>query len=166
MCRVTRLGGGRGPWEPGLFPNGHSGFQTEGLVASCVCMYDGQELCIPWPMDPPCHMQTGALSAEVLNRRHRAALAGRSLSSPPGQANPVPGRPRHPSLGAAPDGPGPESGQQLGQGLDDSGKGWMESWILTPTRPWEGGARAPHRLSLPLSPQETCSPQRPWTGTC
>lgn len=86
-------------------------------------------------------MQTGALSAEVLNRRHRAALAGRSLSSPPGQANPVPGRPRHPSLGAAPDGPGPESGQQLGQGLDDSGKGWMEGWILTPRRPWEGGAQ-------------------------
>lgn len=69
------------------------------------------------------------MSAEVLGRRQRAALAGRSLSSPSGRANPVPGRPRHPSLDAIPDGSGPEPGQQLGQGLDDSGKGWMGSWV-------------------------------------
>lgn len=86
-------------------------------------------------------MQPGALSAEVLGRQRRAALAGRSLSSPPGQVNPVHGHPRHPSLGAAPDGSGPEPGQQLGPGLDDSGKGWIGSWILTPRRPWGGGAQ-------------------------
>ena len=91
-------------------------------------------------------MQAGALSAEVLGRRRRAALAGRSLSSPPGRVNPVLGRPQRPSLGAAPDRPGPESGQQLGQGMDDSGEGWMESWILTP-RSWEGGAQG---TTLPL----------------
>ncbi|KAM7321799.1 hypothetical protein ACRRTK_018640 [Alexandromys fortis] len=79
------------------------------------------------PLDPPsqqgCRSLTwvGALSAEVLGRRHRAALAGRSLSSPSGRTNPVSGRPRHPSLDAIPDGSGPEPGQQLGQGLDDSG---------------------------------------------
>ncbi|XDC50368.1 hypothetical protein R6Z07M_001550 [Ovis aries] len=77
----------------------------------------------PLPPSPlaPVKVQTGALSAEVLGRRRRVALAGRSLSSPQGRVNPVPGRPRHPSLGVAPDGPGPEPGQQLGQGLDDSG---------------------------------------------
>nr|XP_048309729.1 von Willebrand factor A domain-containing protein 5B2 isoform X3 [Myodes glareolus] len=75
----------------------------------------------PLPVPPPSPFKVGALSAEVLGRRHRAALAGRSLSSPSGRANPVPGRPRHPSLDAIPDGSGPEAGQQLGQGLDDSG---------------------------------------------
>ncbi|CAO2631301.1 von Willebrand factor A domain-containing protein 5B2 [Lemmus lemmus] len=75
----------------------------------------------PLPVPPPSPFKVGALSAEVLGRRHRAALAGRSLSSPSGRANPVPGRPRPPSLDAVPDGSGPESGQQLGQGLDDSG---------------------------------------------
>lgn len=69
------------------------------------------------------------MSAEVLGRRQRAALAGRSLSSPSGRAKPVPGRPRHPSLDAIPHGSGPEPGQQLGQGLDDSGKGWVGSWV-------------------------------------
>lgn len=98
-------------------------------------------------MDPTSQVQAGALSAEVLGRRCRVALAGRSLSSPPGRVNPVPGRPRHPSLGAAPDGPGPEPGQQLGQGLDDSGKDWMGSWILTPRRPWGGGVQG---TTLPL----------------
>lgn len=72
-------------------------------------------------------MQTGAFSAEVLGRRRRAALTGRSLSSPPGRVNSVPGHLRpSPSLGIAPDGPGPEPGQLLGQGLDDSGKGYGE----------------------------------------
>ncbi|XP_023364422.1 von Willebrand factor A domain-containing protein 5B2 isoform X2 [Otolemur garnettii] len=75
----------------------------------------------PLPAPPPTPFKAGALSTEVLGRRHRVALAGRSLSSPPGRANPVPGRPWQPSLGAAPDGPGPEASQQLGQGLDDSG---------------------------------------------
>ncbi|CAI9175458.1 unnamed protein product [Rangifer tarandus platyrhynchus] len=75
----------------------------------------------PLPPSPLAPVKTGALSAEVLGRRRRAALAGRSLSSPQGRVNPVPGRSRHPSLGVAPDGPGPEPGQQLGQGLDDSG---------------------------------------------
>nr|XP_039334631.1 von Willebrand factor A domain-containing protein 5B2 isoform X1 [Saimiri boliviensis boliviensis] len=75
----------------------------------------------PLPAPTPAPFKVGALSAEMLGRQHRAALAGRSLSSPPGRANPVPSRPRKPSLGAAPDGPSPESGQQLGQGLDDSG---------------------------------------------
>ncbi|XP_008829494.1 von Willebrand factor A domain-containing protein 5B2 isoform X1 [Nannospalax galili] len=75
----------------------------------------------PLPVPPPSPFKVGALSAEVLGRQHRAALAGRSLSSPLGRANPVPGRPRHPSLDVVPDGSGPEPGQQLGQGLDDSG---------------------------------------------
>lgn len=152
-----------------LFPKGGEQPFRVSDKGTCgqVCVYHGQELCISWPVDPTSHMQAGALSAEVLNRRRRVALAGRSLSSPPGRVNPVPGRPRHPSLGAAPDGPGLESGQQLGQGLDDSGKGWMESWILTPGRPWEGGAQGTTLpLSLPLFPQETCSRQPPWTGTC
>ncbi|XP_037381095.1 von Willebrand factor A domain-containing protein 5B2 [Talpa occidentalis] len=74
----------------------------------------------PLPPPPLAPIKPGALSAEVLGRRRRVALAGRSLSSPPGQVNPVSGGPRHPSLGTAPDGSGPESGQQLGQGLDDS----------------------------------------------
>ncbi|KAK1344083.1 hypothetical protein QTO34_014642 [Cnephaeus nilssonii] len=122
------------------------------------------------PLDPPSqqgcrslaweNLQTGALSAEVLNRRRRAALAGRSLSSPSGQVNPVPGRPRHPSLGAAPDGPGPESGQQLGQGLDDSGNllspapmDWdmlMEPPFLFTAVPPDGEPAPP---AVPLPPQ-------------
>ncbi|XP_059543172.1 von Willebrand factor A domain-containing protein 5B2 isoform X1 [Myotis daubentonii] len=114
----------------------------------------------PLPPPPLAPVKTGALSAEVLNRRHRAALAGRSLSSPPGQANPVPGRPRHPSLGAAPDGPGPESGQQLGQGLDDSGNllspapmDWdmlMEPPFLFTAVPPDGESAPP---AVPLPPQ-------------
>ncbi|XP_038201166.1 von Willebrand factor A domain-containing protein 5B2 isoform X5 [Arvicola amphibius] len=75
----------------------------------------------PLPVPTPSPFKVGALSAEVLGRRHRAALAGRSLSSPSSRANPVPGRPQHPSLDAIPDGSGPEPGQQLGQVLDDSG---------------------------------------------
>lgn len=87
----------------------------------CVCMMAGSSRFLDqWTS---LLMQVGALSAEVLGRQHRAALAGRSLSSPPGRVNPVPGHPRHPSLGTAPDEPGPEPEQQLGQGLDDSGKG-------------------------------------------
>ncbi|XP_070262794.1 von Willebrand factor A domain-containing protein 5B2 isoform X3 [Myotis yumanensis] len=114
----------------------------------------------PLPPPPLAPVKPGALSAEVLNRRHRAALAGRSLSSPPGQANPVPGRPRHPSLGAAPDGPGPESGQQLGQGLDDSGNllspapmDWdmlMEPPFLFTAVPPDGESAPP---AVPLPPQ-------------
>ncbi|XP_015425918.1 PREDICTED: von Willebrand factor A domain-containing protein 5B2, partial [Myotis davidii] len=119
-----------------------------------------QQGCRSCPLPPPplAPVKTGALSAEELNRQHRAALAGRSLSSPPGQANPVPGRPRHPSLGAAPDGPGPESGQQLGQGLDDSGNllspapmDWdmlMEPPFLFTAVPPDGES-APPAVSLP-----------------
>lgn len=100
-------------------------------------------------------MQVGAMSAEVLGRRQRAALAGRSLSSPSGRANPVPGRPRHPSLDAIPDGSGPEPGQQ---GLDDSGKGWMGSWV-SDIKAVEVEHSAPRCLP-DTSPQET------WTGIC
>ncbi|XP_017721510.1 PREDICTED: von Willebrand factor A domain-containing protein 5B2 isoform X8 [Rhinopithecus bieti] len=75
----------------------------------------------PLPAPTPAPFKVGALSTEMLGRQHRAALAGRSLSSPPGRANQVPSRPRKPSLGAILDGPSPEPGQQLGQGLDDSG---------------------------------------------
>lgn len=94
-------------------------------------------------MDSTSQVQTGALSAEVLGRRRRVALAGRSLSSPQGRVNPVPGRPRHPSLGVAPDGPGPEPGQQLGQGLDDSGKGYGEAAFCHPGGCGEVEPRAP-----------------------
>ncbi|KAB1283285.1 von Willebrand factor A domain-containing protein 5B2 [Camelus dromedarius] len=114
----------------------------------------------PLPPPPLAPVKTGALSAEVLGRRCRAALAGRSLSSPPGRANPVPGHPRHPSLDVAPDGPGPEPGQQLGQGLDDSGNllspapmDWdmlMEPPFLFTAVPHNGELATP---PVPLPPQ-------------
>ncbi|KAM8770622.1 von Willebrand factor A domain-containing protein 5B2 isoform 2-T2 [Rhynchonycteris naso] len=113
----------------------------------------------PLPPPPLAPVKAGALSAEVLGRQRRAALAGRSLSSPPGRVNPFPGCPRHPSLGA-PDGPGPESGQQLGQGLDDSGHllspapmDWdmlMEPPFLFTAVPPDGEPAAP---AVPLPPQ-------------
>ncbi|XP_041534010.1 von Willebrand factor A domain-containing protein 5B2 isoform X6 [Microtus oregoni] len=114
----------------------------------------------PLPVPPPSPFKVGALSAEVLGRWHRAALAGRSLSSPSGRANPVPGRPRHPSLDAIRDGSGPEQGQQLGQGLDDSGNllspaplDWdmlMEPPFLFKAVPPNGEQTAP---AEPLPPQ-------------
>ncbi|XP_036059040.1 von Willebrand factor A domain-containing protein 5B2 isoform X2 [Onychomys torridus] len=114
----------------------------------------------PLPVPPPAPFKVGALSAEVLGRRHRAALAGRSLSSPSGQANPVPGRPRHPSLDAIADGTGPEPRQQLGQGLDDSGNllspvplDWdmlMEPSFLFKAVPPNGDSAPP---AEPLPPQ-------------
>nr|XP_012592364.1 von Willebrand factor A domain-containing protein 5B2 isoform X3 [Microcebus murinus] len=114
----------------------------------------------PLPAPPPAPFKAAALSSEVLGRRHRVALAGRSLSSPPGRANPVSGRPQHPSLGAAPDGPGPEPGQQLGQGLDDSGNllspaplDWdmlMEPPFLFTAVPPNGESAPP---AVPLPPQ-------------
>ncbi|XP_053420274.1 von Willebrand factor A domain-containing protein 5B2 isoform X2 [Nycticebus coucang] len=114
----------------------------------------------PLPAPPPAPFKAGALSTEVLGRRRRVALAGRSLSSPPGRANPVPGRPRQPSLGAAPDGPGPEASQQLGQGLDDSGNllspaplDWdmlMEPPFLFTAAPPNGESAPP---AVPLLPQ-------------
>ncbi|XP_040607011.1 von Willebrand factor A domain-containing protein 5B2 isoform X5 [Mesocricetus auratus] len=114
----------------------------------------------PLPVPPPAPFKVGALSAEVLGRRHRAALAGRSLSSPSGRTNPVPGRPRHPSLDAIPDGTGPEPGQQLGQGLDDSGNllspaplDWdmlMEPSFLFKAVPANGESAPP---AEPLPPQ-------------
>ncbi|XP_064135295.1 von Willebrand factor A domain-containing protein 5B2 isoform X2 [Loxodonta africana] len=75
----------------------------------------------PLPAPPAASIKAEALSAEVLGHQCRAVLAHRSLSSPPGRANPALGHPRHPSLGTASDGLGHEPGQQLGQGLDDSG---------------------------------------------
>ncbi|XP_059867013.1 von Willebrand factor A domain-containing protein 5B2 [Delphinus delphis] len=114
----------------------------------------------PLPPPPLAPVKTGALSAEVLGRRHRAALTGRSLSSPPGRVNSVPGHLRHPSLGVAPDGPGPEPGQLLGQGLDDSGNllspapmDWdmlMEPPFLFTAVPLSGELAPP---AIPLPPQ-------------
>ncbi|KAL1787941.1 hypothetical protein HispidOSU_010933 [Sigmodon hispidus] len=114
----------------------------------------------PLPVPPPAPFKVGALSAEVLGRRHRAALAGRSLSSPSGRANPVSGRPRPPSLDAIPDGSGPEPRQQLGQGLDDSGNSlspvpldWdmlMEPSFLFKAVAPNGGSASP---AEPLPPQ-------------
>ncbi|XP_068401539.1 von Willebrand factor A domain-containing protein 5B2 isoform X3 [Eschrichtius robustus] len=114
----------------------------------------------PLPPPPPAPVKTGALSAEVLGRRRRAALTGRSLSSPPGRVNSVPGHLRHPSLGIAPDGPGPEPGQLLGQGLDDSGSllspapmDWdmlMEPPFLFTAVPPSGELAPP---AIPLPPQ-------------
>ncbi|XP_073660048.1 von Willebrand factor A domain-containing protein 5B2 [Tursiops truncatus] len=114
----------------------------------------------PLPPPPLAPVKTGALSAEVLGRRHRAALTGRSLSSPPGRVNSVPGHLRHPSLGVAPDGPGPEPGQLLGQGLDDSGNllspapmDWdmlMEPPFLFTAVPPSGELAPP---AIPLPPQ-------------
>ncbi|XP_060028039.1 von Willebrand factor A domain-containing protein 5B2 isoform X3 [Erinaceus europaeus] len=72
---------------------------------------------LPLPPPPLAPIKAEALSTQVMGRHCRAALAGRSLSSPAGRVNPAPGRPRTPSLGAAPD----ETGQLLGPGLDDSG---------------------------------------------
>ncbi|XP_036707322.1 von Willebrand factor A domain-containing protein 5B2 isoform X9 [Balaenoptera musculus] len=114
----------------------------------------------PLPPPPPAPVKTGALSTEVLGRRRRAALTGRSLSSPPGRVNSVPGHLRHPSLGVAPDGPGPEPGQLLGQGLDDSGSllspapmDWdmlMEPPFLFTAVPPSGELAPP---AIPLPPQ-------------
>ncbi|XP_013368812.1 PREDICTED: von Willebrand factor A domain-containing protein 5B2 isoform X1 [Chinchilla lanigera] len=111
--------GSQGPGSPeGTFPLDPP--SQQGCRSLAWAEPAGSRSC-PLPVPPQASFKAGALSAEVLGRRHRAALAGRSLSSPPGRANPAPGRPRHPSLGAVPDGTGPEPGQQLGQGLDDSG---------------------------------------------
>nr|KAF6476871.1 von Willebrand factor A domain containing 5B2 [Rousettus aegyptiacus] len=118
----------------------------------------------PLPPPPLAPVKVGALSAEVLGRQHRAALAGRSLSSPPGRVNPVPGRPRHPSLGTAPEEPGPEPGQQLGQGLDDSGNllspAPME-WDMLMEPPFLFTAVSPNGESAP-----TAMPLPPQTPRC
>ncbi|XP_027439265.1 von Willebrand factor A domain-containing protein 5B2 isoform X5 [Zalophus californianus] len=116
----------------------------------------------PLPPPPLAPVKSGALSAEVLGRRHRAALAGRSLSSPPGQVNPVPGYPQHLSLGTAPGGPGPESGQQLGQGLDDSGNLLSPApmdWDMLMEPPFLFTAMPPSGESAP--PAEALPPQAP-----
>ncbi|XP_037695383.1 LOW QUALITY PROTEIN: von Willebrand factor A domain-containing protein 5B2 [Choloepus didactylus] len=114
----------------------------------------------PLPAPLPAPFKAGVLSAEVLGRRRRAALAGRSLSSPPDRANPGPGRPWQPSLGAAPEGPGLKPGQQLGQGLDESGNllspapmDWdmlMEPPFLFTAVPPNGELAPP---AVPLPPQ-------------
>ncbi|XP_038318852.1 von Willebrand factor A domain-containing protein 5B2 isoform X2 [Canis lupus familiaris] len=116
----------------------------------------------PLPPPPLASVKSGALSAEVLGRRRRAALAGRSLSSPPGQVNPVPGCPRHPSLGIARDGPGPESGLQLGQGPDDSGNLLSPAamdWDMLMEPPFLFSAMPPSGESAP--PAVTLPPQAP-----
>ncbi|XP_057621560.1 von Willebrand factor A domain-containing protein 5B2 isoform X2 [Chionomys nivalis] len=117
----------------------------------------------PLPVPPPSPFKVGALSAEVLGRRHRAALAGRSLSSPSSRANPaVPGRPRHPSLDAIPDGSGPEPGQQLGQGLDDSGNLLSPApldWDMLMEPPFLFKAVPPN--GEPTPPAEPLPPQAP-----
>nr|XP_020031407.1 von Willebrand factor A domain-containing protein 5B2 isoform X1 [Castor canadensis] len=117
----------------------------------------------PLPASAPSPLKAGTLSAEVLGRRHRAALAGRSLSSPTGRANPVPGRPRQPSLGAIPDGPGFEPGQQLGQGLDDSGNLLSPApmdWDMLMEPPFLFTAVSPNGESAPPTvPQPPQAPQ-------
>ncbi|XP_059019275.1 von Willebrand factor A domain-containing protein 5B2 isoform X2 [Mustela lutreola] len=116
----------------------------------------------PLPPPPLAPVKSGALSAEVLGRRRRVALAGRSLSSPPGQVNPVPGHPQHPSLGTAPDRPGPESVQQLGQGLDDSGNLLSPApmdWDMLMEPPFLFTALPPNGESAP--PAEALPPQAP-----
>ncbi|XP_075411985.1 von Willebrand factor A domain-containing protein 5B2 [Tenrec ecaudatus] len=76
----------------------------------------------PLPAPPAtASYKAGALSTEVLGCQRRAVLAGRSLSSPPGWTNAALTHHQHSTPASAPDGPGPEPGQQLGQGLDDSG---------------------------------------------
>ncbi|XP_003476966.2 von Willebrand factor A domain-containing protein 5B2 isoform X2 [Cavia porcellus] len=116
----------------------------------------------PLPAPPQASFKAGALSAEVLGRRCRAALAGRSLSSPPGRANPVPGHLRHPSLSAVPDGAGPEPAQQLGQGLDDSGNllspGPLD-WDMLMEPPYLFTAVPPCEVSA--LPAEPLPPQAP-----
>ncbi|XP_045152348.1 von Willebrand factor A domain-containing protein 5B2 [Echinops telfairi] len=76
----------------------------------------------PLPAPPATvSFKAGALSSDVLGYQRRAVLAGRSLSSPPGWTNAALVHHQHSTLASASDGPGPEPGQQLGQGLDDSG---------------------------------------------
>ncbi|XP_076973846.1 von Willebrand factor A domain-containing protein 5B2 isoform X2 [Tamandua tetradactyla] len=119
-------------------------------AGSCSC---------PLPAPPMAPFKAGALSAEVLGRRRRAALAGRSLSSPPGRPNPVLGHSWQPHLGAAPDGPGPEPGQQLGQSLDESGNLLSPSpmdWDMLMEPPFLFTAVPPDGespVSVPLPPQ-------------
>ncbi|XP_021111818.1 von Willebrand factor A domain-containing protein 5B2 isoform X3 [Heterocephalus glaber] len=115
----------------------------------------GSQSC-PLPAPPQSSLKAGALSAEVLGRQHRAALVGRSLSSPPGWANPVPGQPRHPSLGAVLDGAVLKPGQQLGQGLDDSGTMDWDMWMEPPF----SFTAVPPREE-PAPPAEPLPPQAP-----
>ncbi|XP_027632512.1 von Willebrand factor A domain-containing protein 5B2 [Tupaia chinensis] len=150
--------GSRGPGSPeGSIPLDPP--SQQGCRSLAWGEHAGSRSC-PLPGSQPAPLQVGALSAEALGRRRRVALAGRSLSSPPGRANPVPGRPRHPSLSAAPEGPSPEQGAQLGQGLDDSGNllspapmDWdmlMEPPFLFTAVPPSGESASP---SVPLPPQ-------------
>nr|XP_045006759.1 von Willebrand factor A domain-containing protein 5B2 [Jaculus jaculus] len=128
---------------------GRRSLAWEEPAGSCSC---------PLPAPPRAPFKVAALSAEVLGRQQRAALAGRSLSSPPGQANPVPSRPRHPSLDAVPDG----SGQQLGQGLDDSGNLLSPApmdWDMLMEPPFLFSAVPPNVESAP--PAEPLPPQAP-----
>ncbi|XP_040126128.2 von Willebrand factor A domain-containing protein 5B2 isoform X6 [Ictidomys tridecemlineatus] len=152
--------GSQGPGSPeGYFPLDPP--SQQGCRSLAWGESTGSRSC-PLPAPPQSPFKAGALSAEVLGRRHRAALAGRSLSSPPGQANPVPCRPRQPSLGAVPDVPGPESGQQLGQGLDDSGNLLSPApmdWDMLMEPPFLFTAVPPNREPTP--PAVPVPPQAP-----
>ncbi|XP_048659946.1 von Willebrand factor A domain-containing protein 5B2 isoform X5 [Marmota marmota marmota] len=152
--------GSQGPGSPeGYFPLDPP--SQQGCRSLAWGESTGSRSC-PLPAPPQSPFKPGALSAEVLGRRHRAALAGRSLSSPPGRANPVPCRPRQPSLGAVPDVPGPESGQQLGQGLDDSGNLLSPApmdWDMLMEPPFLFTAVPPNREPTP--PAVPVPPQAP-----
>ncbi|XP_007934119.1 von Willebrand factor A domain-containing protein 5B2 [Orycteropus afer afer] len=116
----------------------------------------------PLPAPPAASFKAGALSAEVLGCQRRAVLAGRSLSSPPGQASPAPGHSQHPSLAAAPDGLGPEPGQQLEQGLDDSGNLISPApmdWDMLMEPPFLFTAVSPNGELAPAAPMSLQAPR-------
>ncbi|KAM9225172.1 von Willebrand factor A domain-containing protein 5B2 isoform 3-T3 [Dugong dugon] len=117
----------------------------------------------PLPAPAVASFKAGASSAEVLGHQRRAVLAHRSLSSPPGRANPALGHPQHPSLGTVPDGRGPEPGQQLGQGLDDSGNLLSPApmdWDMLMDPPFLFTAVSPNGDSAP--PAAPVPPQAPY----
>ncbi|XP_012888517.1 PREDICTED: von Willebrand factor A domain-containing protein 5B2 [Dipodomys ordii] len=148
--------GSQGPGSPeGSFPLDPP--SQQGCRSLAWVEPAGSRSC-PLPAPPPAPFKAGALSAEVLGRRHRAALPGRSLSSPPGRANPAPGQPRHPSLGAVPDVPGSEPSQQLGQGLDESGNLLSPApmdWdmLMEPPFLFTATSSEPVPSAVPLPPQ-------------
>ncbi|KAM6224662.1 von Willebrand factor A domain-containing protein 5B2 [Rhynchocyon petersi] len=116
----------------------------------------------PLPASSTASSKGGALSGEMVGCQHRAILAGRSLSTPLGRANPVVGHPRHPSLGTSPDGPGHEPGQQLGKGLDDSGHLLSPApmdWDMLMEPPFSFTAVSPNEEPAPLV--KPMSPQAP-----
>ncbi|XP_048201824.1 von Willebrand factor A domain-containing protein 5B2 [Perognathus longimembris pacificus] len=143
--------GSQGPGSPeGSFPGEPPSQQG---CRSLAWVEPAASRSCPLPAPPPASFKAGALSAEVLGRQHRAALPGRSLSSPPGRASPAPRQPGRPSLGAVPDGPGPEPGPQLGQGLEESGN------LLSPMD-WDMLMEPPFLFTAASS--EPAPPAAPW----